>query len=173
MMPFSTISALSPLDGRYAAKLSSLRTLMSELGYMHRRVQVEVAWFIALSDAGFQEFKPLSPGARTYLLGLVKHFSEADALAIKEIEKTTNHDVKAVEYWIKSKFEARPELEKASEFVHFACTSEDINNTSHALQLRSARDVVLLPALDKVVLKLRDMAHAYADTPMLSRTHGT
>jgi len=171
-MPFSTISALSPLDGRYAAKLSSLRTLMSELGYMHRRVQVEVAWFIALSDAGFQEFKPLSPGARTYLLGLVKHFSEADALAIKEIEKTTNHDVKAVEYWIKSKFEARPELEKASEFVHFACTSEDINNTSHALQLRSARDVVLLPALDKVVLKLRDMAHAYADTPMLSRTHG-
>jgi len=171
-MPFSTISALSPLDGRYAAKLSSLRTLMSELGYMHRRVQVEVAWFIALSDAGFQEFKPLSPGARTYLLGLVKHFSEADALAIKEIEKTTNHDVKAVEYWIKSKFEARPELEKTSEFVHFACTSEDINNTSHALQLRSARDVVLLPALDKVVLKLRDMAHAYADTPMLSRTHG-
>jgi adenylosuccinate lyase len=172
MMPFLPISALSPLDGRYAAKLSSLRVLMSELGYMHRRVQVEVAWFIALSDAGFQEFKPLSPGARTYLLGLVKHFSEADALAIKEIEKTTNHDVKAVEYWIKSKFEARPELEKASEFVHFACTSEDINNTSHALQLRSARDVVLLPALDKVVLKLRDMAHAYADTPMLSRTHG-
>ena len=171
-MPFLPISALSPLDGRYAAKLSSLRLLMSELGYMHRRVQVEVAWFIALSDAGFQEFKPLSPGARTYLLGLVKHFSEADALAIKEIEKTTNHDVKAVEYWIKSKFEARPELEKASEFVHFACTSEDINNTSHALQLRSARDVVLLPALDKVVLKLRDMAHAYADTPMLSRTHG-
>jgi len=171
-MPFSPISALSPLDGRYAAKLSSLRLLMSELGYMHRRVQVEVAWFIALSDASFQEFKPLSPGARTYLLGLVKHFSEADALAIKEIEKTTNHDVKAVEYWIKSKFEARPELEKASEFVHFACTSEDINNTSHALQLRSARDVVLLPALDKVVLKLRDMAHAYADTPMLSRTHG-
>ena len=171
-MPFSTISALSPLDGRYAAKLSTLRMLMSELGYMHRRVQVEVAWFIALSDAGFHEFKPLSPGARTYLLGLVKHFSEADALAIKEIEKTTNHDVKAVEYWIKSKFEARPELEKASEFVHFACTSEDINNTSHALQLRSARDVVLLPALDKVVLKLRDMAHAYADTPMLSRTHG-
>lgn len=171
-MPFSQISALSPLDGRYAAKLSSLRVLMSEMGYMHRRVQVEMAWFIALSDAGFKEFKPLSPGARTYLLGLVKHFSEADALAIKEIEKTTNHDVKAVEYWIKSKFEARPELEKASEFVHFACTSEDINNTSHALQLRSARDVVLLPALDKLVLKLRDMAHAYADTPMLSRTHG-
>jgi len=171
-MTFSAISALSPLDGRYAAKLSTLRPLTSELGYMHRRVQVEVAWFIALSDAGFAEFKPLSPGARTYLLGLVKNFSEADGEAIKAIEKTTNHDVKAVEYWIKSKFEARPELEHASEFVHFACTSEDINNTSHALQLRSARDVVVLPALDKIILKLRDMAHAYADVPMLSRTHG-
>jgi len=171
-MSFSTISALSPLDGRYANKLASLRPLMSEQGYMHRRVQVEVAWFITLSDAGFAEFKPLSPGARTYLLGLVKNFSEADGNAIKEIEKTTNHDVKAVEYWIKSKFEARPELEKASEFVHFACTSEDINNTSHALQLRAARDVVLLPALDKLLLKLRDMARTYAEVPMLSRTHG-
>ena len=171
-MTFSTISALSPLDGRYAGKLGALRPLMSEQGFMHRRVQVEVAWFIALSDAGFNEFKPLSAGARTYLLNLVKQFSEADGNAIKEIEKTTNHDVKAVEYWIKSKFEARPELEKASEFVHFACTSEDINNTSHALQLRAARDVVVLPALDKVLLKLREMAHAYADVPMLSRTHG-
>jgi len=171
-MTFSAISALSPLDGRYAAKLNTLRPLTSELGYMHRRVQVEVAWFIALSDAGFDEFKPLSPGARTYLLGLFKNFSEADGEAIKAIEKTTNHDVKAVEYWIKSKFEARPELEKAGEFVHFACTSEDINNTSHALQLRASRDVVVLPALDKIVLKLRDMAHAYAEVPMLSRTHG-
>ena len=171
-MTFSAISALSPLDGRYAAKLATLRPLTSELGYMHRRVQVEVAWFIALSDAGFDEFKPLTPGARTYLLGLVKNFSEADGEAIKAIEKTTNHDVKAVEYWIKSKFEARPELEKAGEFVHFACTSEDINNTSHGLQLRASRDVVVLPALDKIVLKLRDMAHAYADVPMLSRTHG-
>ncbi len=171
-MTFSTISALSPLDGRYAPKLATLRPLMSEQGYMHRRVQVEVAWFITLSDAGFAEFKPLTPGARTYLLGLVKNFSETDGEAIKVIERTTNHDVKAVEYWIKSKFEARPELEKASEFVHFACTSEDINNTSHALQLRSARDVVVLPALDRVVLKLREMAHAYADLSMLSRTHG-
>jgi adenylosuccinate lyase len=167
-----TITALSPLDGRYAAKLAPLRPLMSELGYMHRRVQVEVAWFIALSDAGFAEFKPLTPGARTYLLGLVKHFSENDAAAIKEIEKTTNHDVKAVEYWIKSKFEARPELQAAAEFVHFACTSEDINNTSHALQLKSSREQVLLPALDKVITQLRVMAHLYADEPMLSRTHG-
>jgi adenylosuccinate lyase len=171
-MNFSAISALSPLDGRYAAKLSTLRPLTSELGYMHRRVQVEIAWFIALSDAGFDEFKPLSSGARTYLLGLVKNFSEADGEAIKAIEKTTNHDVKAVEYWIKSRFEARPELEKAGEFVHFACTSEDINNTSHALQLRASRDIVILPLLDKIILKLRDMAHAYADVPMLSRTHG-
>ncbi|MGV3497190.1 MAG: lyase family protein, partial [Hydrogenophaga sp.] len=166
------ISALSPLDGRYAARLAPLRPVMSELGYMHRRVQVEIAWFIALSDAGFAEFKPLSPGARTYLLGLVKNFSEADGEAIKAIEKTTNHDVKAVEYWIKSRFEARPELERAAEFVHFACTSEDINNTSHALQLKGAREHVLLPALDAVITKLREMAHAMADVPMLSRTHG-
>ena len=171
-MTSSTISALSPLDGRYAARLAPLRPLMSEQGYMHRRVQVEVCWFIALSDAGFPEFKPLSPGARTYLLGLVKNFSEADAVAIKEIEKTTNHDVKAVEYWIKSKFEARPELRAASEFVHFACTSEDINNTSHALQLKYAREQVLLPALDAVIERMREIARAHADVPMLSRTHG-
>jgi adenylosuccinate lyase len=168
----SPISALSPLDGRYADRLAPLRPLMSEQGFMHRRVQVEVCWFIALSDAGFAEFKPLSPGARTYLLGVVKNFSEQDAAAIKEIEKTTNHDVKAVEYWIKSKFEARPELRAASEFVHFACTSEDINNTSHALQLKAAREQVLLPALDAVIAKMREMAHAYAEVPMLSRTHG-
>ena len=171
-MNFSPISALSPLDGRYANRLAPLRPLVSELGYMHRRVQVEVAWFIALSDAGFAEFKPLSPGARKYLLGLVKNFSEADGLAIKEIEKTTNHDVKAVEYWIKSKFEDRPELMAAAEFVHFACTSEDINNTSHALQIKAARDQVILPALDGLISKLREMAQAYAAVPMLSRTHG-
>jgi adenylosuccinate lyase len=171
-MNFFPIDAISPLDGRYANKLTDLRPLMSELGYMQRRVQVEIAWFIALSDAGFQEFKPLSTGARKYLLGLVKNFSVADGQAIKEIEKTTNHDVKAVEYWIKSKFEARPELLAAAEFVHFACTSEDINNTSHALQLRAARGIVLLPQLDRLVLMLREMAHAYADVPMLCRTHG-
>ena len=171
-MTTSAISALSPLDGRYAAKLAKLRPAMSELGYMHRRVQVEVAWFIALSDCGFAEFKPLSPGARTYLLALIKNFSETDGQAIKEIEKTTNHDVKAVEYWVKSKFEARPELLGAQEFVHFGCTSEDINNTSHALQLKYGRDTVLLPALDAIITKLRDMARTFADVPMLSRTHG-
>ena len=171
-MSLSTITALSPLDGRYAAKLADLRPIMSEHGYMQRRVQVEITWFIALSDAGFAEFKPLSAGARSYLHDLVKNFSEADSAAIKDIEKTTNHDVKAVEYWIKSKFDARPELEKAAEFVHFACTSEDINNTSHALQLRAGRDQVVLPSLDRIQLKLREMARQFADVPMLSRTHG-
>ncbi|MFM7001933.1 MAG: adenylosuccinate lyase, partial [Limnohabitans sp.] len=171
-MNFSPISALSPLDGRYASKLNALRPLMSEQGYMHRRVQVEIAWFIALSDAGFAEFKPLSPGARSYLTALVKNFSEADAVAIKAFEKVTNHDVKAVEYWIKSKFKDRPELEHVGEFVHFACTSEDINNTSHALQIKGARAQVILPGLDGLIAKLREMAHTFAEVPMLSRTHG-
>jgi hypothetical protein len=135
-MSFSAISALSPLDGRYASRLAKLRPIMSELGYMQRRLQVELAWLVALSDAGFREFAPLTPDARRYLSGLVLNFSEADGEAIKAIEKTTNHDVKAVEYWIKAKFEGHAELVAASEFVHFACTSEDINNTSHALQLQ-------------------------------------
>ena len=172
------VTALSPLDGRYAAKLATLRPLMSEQGYMHRRVQVELTWFAALSDAGFAEFTPLSADARKYLVALVTHFSTEDALAIKEIEKKTNHDVKAVEYWIKDKFKAcanatvKKELEHSAEFVHFACTSEDINNTSHALQLQASREQVVLPMLDTIITKLRDMAHAYADIPMLSRTHG-
>ncbi len=173
------VMALSPLDGRYAGKLSLLRPLMSEHGYMHRRVQVEVTWFLALSQAGLSEFPPLSLPARAHLLGLVERFCAADALAIKAIEKTTNHDVKAVEYWIKDQFNAsgldaatRAELGRVSEFVHFACTSEDINNTSHALQLQAARDQVLLPALDAIVARFRDLAHRHADVPMLSRTHG-
>jgi adenylosuccinate lyase len=135
-------------------------------------VQVEVEWFIALSDAGFDEFKPLSEAARGLLRGLVVRFSEADARAIKDIEKTTNHDVKAVEYWLKSRFESLPELKAAGEFVHFACTSEDINNTSHALMLKAACEGVLLPALDKLIDRLRAMARAFADVPMLARTHG-
>jgi adenylosuccinate lyase len=168
----SPINALSPLDGRYANKLAALRPFMSELGYMHRRVQVEVAWFIALSDAGLPEFAPLSSASRAHLQSLVRLFSEADAQAIKEIEKTTNHDVKAVEYWIKAQFKGHAELEKAAEWVHFACTSEDINNTSHALQLQAGREQVLLPALDAILAQLREMAQAYAAIPMLSRTHG-
>ena len=169
--PLSPINALSPLDGRYGGKLAALRPLMSELGYMHRRVQVEIAWLIALSDAGLPEFAPLPAEARTHLQGLVANFSESDAHAIKEIEKTTNHDVKAVEYWIKAQFKGHAALEKA-EYVHFACTSEDINNTSHALQLSSARSQVLLPGMDALICKLREMAHLFAAVPMLSRTHG-
>ena len=168
----SSITALSPLDGRYAAKVAALRPLLSEYGLMHRRVQVEVEWFMALSDAGFAEFKPLSRGARALLAGLVQRFSEADALAIKEIERTTNHDVKAVEYWLKARFAGHAELLAAQEFVHFACTSEDINNTSHGLMLQAAREQVLLPALDRIVAQLTAMAHAQADVAMLSRTHG-
>jgi len=171
-MNLSALTALSPLDGRYAAKLAPLRPLLSEFGLMHRRVQVEVEWFIALSDAGFAEFKPLSEAARGLLRSLVVRFSEADAQAIKEIEKTTNHDVKAVEYWLKSRFESNPELKAAGEFVHFACTSEDINNTSHALMLQRARADVLLPALDKILDRLTKMAIEFAEVPMLSRTHG-
>ena len=171
-MTLSALTALSPLDGRYAAKVSALRPLLSEFGLMHRRVQVEIEWFIALSDAGLPEFAPLSEAARKTLRALVTGFAEADAQAIKDIEKTTNHDVKAVEYWIKSKFAGHTELEKAGEFVHFACTSEDINNTSHGLMLKAARDEVLLPTIDGVIGTLRTMAHEMAALPMLSRTHG-
>ena len=168
----SALTALSPLDGRYASRVAPLRPLLSEYGLMHRRVQVEVEWFVALSDAGFAEFKPLSEAARGLLRSLVTRFSEADAQAIKDIEKTTNHDVKAVEYWMKSRFEANPELKAAGEFVHFACTSEDINNTSHGLMLKAARQDVLLPIIDRIITKLTDMAHTLAATPMLARTHG-
>ncbi|WP_119155934.1 adenylosuccinate lyase [Caldimonas tepidiphila] len=171
-MDLSPLTALSPLDGRYAAKVAALRPLLSEFGLMHRRVQVEVEWFIALSDAGFAEFAPLSEPARAHLRALVEGFSEVDAQAIKNFEKTTNHDVKAVEYWIKSKFEGSPELSAAGEFVHFACTSEDINNTSHALMLKSAREQVLLPSIDGLLSRLSAIATQLADMPMLSRTHG-
>ena len=174
-----SISALSPLDGRYAAKLTVLSPLMSEQGFMHRRVQVEVTWLLALSDSGMPELKPYSIDARVFLRGLVDGFSAQDALAIKEIEKTTNHDVKAVEYWLKAQCQhaglseaLKAELGANLEFIHFACTSEDINNTSHALQLKAARSQVLLPGLQAVAAKLREMAHQYADEAMLSRTHG-
>jgi adenylosuccinate lyase len=168
----SPLLALSPLDGRYAAKVSALRPLLSEWGLMRCRVQVEVEWFIALSDAGFAEFPPLAAPTRAALRERVSGFGQADAEAIKAIEATTNHDVKAVELWLKAGFQGQPELERAAEFVHFACTSEDINNTSHALMLRAARDTVLLPAIDRVLGKLTTMAHAFAALPMLSRTHG-
>jgi adenylosuccinate lyase len=171
-MSASPLMSLSPLDGRYAAKLNPLRPLLSEYGLMHRRVQVEVEWFIALSDAGMPEFPPLAAAARERSRDWVQTFSEADAQAIKDIERTTNHDVKAVEYWLKARMQGDTLLEPWREFVHFACTSEDINNTSHALMLKSAREQVLLPALDALVATMTSMAHALADVAMVSRTHG-
>ncbi|MGH8145639.1 MAG: adenylosuccinate lyase [Rhodanobacteraceae bacterium] len=172
-MHLDPLTALSPLDGRYAAKVEALGPIFSEYGLMHRRVAVEIAWLIAFSDeAGIVELPSFSTAARAKLQGIADDFSVADAATIKEIEQTTNHDVKAVEYFIKQRIGDDATLKQAKEFVHFACTSEDINNLSYALMLRDARDVVLLPALDKTIAKLRELAHANADLSMLSRTHG-
>lgn len=168
----STLSALSPLDGRYAAKTDKLRPILSEAGFMHHRVKVEIAWLQALSQAGFAEIKPFSPQAASFLDQLAAGFTEQDAARIKEIEAVTNHDVKAVEYWLKEKVKDIPELVAASEFIHFACTSEDINNTSHGMMLKNARDNVMLPALNSIIAKLTEIAHTNASLPMLSRTHG-
>lgn len=167
-----TLSALSPLDGRYASKTDKLRPILSETGFMHHRVKVEIAWLQALSQAGFAEIKPFSSEAIAHLDKMASEFGEKDAARIKEIEAVTNHDVKAVEYWLKEQVKDVPELVAASEFIHFACTSEDINNTSHGMMLKSARDGVLLPALQAIIAKLTEIAHANAALPMLSRTHG-
>jgi adenylosuccinate lyase len=168
----STLSALSPLDGRYAAKTDKLRPILSEAGFMHHRVKVEIAWLQALSQAGFAELKPFSAQASALLDKIAAEFSDADAARIKDIEAVTNHDVKAVEYWLKEQVKDVPELVAASEFIHFACTSEDINNTSHGMMLKAARDGVLLPSLQAVIARLTEIAHTNADLPMLSRTHG-
>jgi adenylosuccinate lyase len=171
-MPLTTLSALSPLDGRYATKTDKLRPILSEAGFMHHRVKVEIAWLQALSLAGFAEIKPFSADASALLNKLANDFNETDAERIKTIEAVTNHDVKAVEYWIKEQVADVPELVAASEFIHFACTSEDINNTSHGMMLKTARDTVLLPSLRAVISKLLELAHAHAALPMMSRTHG-
>ncbi len=171
-MPLSTLSALSPLDGRYASKTDALRPILSEAGFMHHRVKVEIAWLIALSEAGFAEIKPFSAAAAALLNKLANDFTEADAERIKAIEAVTNHDVKAVEYWLKEKVQDLPELVAASEFIHFACTSEDINNTSHGMMLKAARDTVLLPQLAGLIARLTTIAHENADMAMMSRTHG-
>ncbi len=169
----SPLTALSPLDGRYAAKVGSLRPIFSEFGLMHCRVRVEIAWLIALADhPRIAEVPALSAAARAFLAAIADGFSEADGERIKAIERTTNHDVKAVEYFIKEKIADHPELAQAREFVHFACTSEDINNLAYGLMLRDARDAVLLPALGGIAASLRALAHAQAAQPMLSRTHG-
>jgi adenylosuccinate lyase len=171
-MSLTALSALSPLDGRYAAKTDKLRPILSEAGFMHHRVKVEIAWLQALSEAGLAEIKPFSAQGNALLNRIADEFTEADAARIKEIEAVTNHDVKAVEYWLKEKVAADAELLAASEFIHFACTSEDINNTSHGMMLKAARDNVVLPALQAVIDKLIEIAHANAAVPMLSRTHG-
>jgi len=168
----SPLSALSPLDGRYASKVDPLRPWLSEAAFMKQRVTVEVHWLIALSQSGLADMPTFHANSEKHLLGLIENFSDADAQRIKDIEAVTNHDVKAVEYWMKEKVAGHPELEKASEFIHFACTSEDINNTSHGLMLKGAREDVLLPKLRQVLKTLVQLAHDNAKVPMLSRTHG-
>jgi adenylosuccinate lyase len=171
-MQATPIAALSPLDGRYAAKVDALRPWLSEYGLMRCRVRVEVEWFLALADAGLAELPPPGAAERAFLSDLVASFSPADAEAIKAIEQRTNHDVKAVEYWLGERFAGQPGLARAVGFLHFACTSEDINNTSHALMLDAARREALLPALDGIVGTLAGMARAHAGVAMLARTHG-
>jgi adenylosuccinate lyase len=168
----SQLTALSPLDGRYAAKLDALRPYASEFALMHHRVFVEVAWLKALGRSGFAELQPLSDSVLSDLHNLVAQFTEADAERIKEIERTTNHDVKAVEYFMKEKLAHNPEFGPVSEFIHFACTSEDINNLAYSVMLNAAREKAMLPALRGVLEQIRAIAHAEAATPMLARTHG-
>ncbi len=172
-MDLSALTAVSPIDGRYGSKTSSLRAIFSEYGLIKSRVTVEVRWLQALANhPQITELPAFSDSANALLNNLVSDFSSADALRVKEIESTTNHDVKAVEYLIKEKFAGNQELLAINEFVHFACTSEDINNLSHALMLKDGRENVLVPLCQKIIDKLRAMAHDLAATPMLSRTHG-
>ena len=172
-MSFTLLTALSPLDGRYAAKLDALRPQFSEYGLIHRRLQVEIEWLKALAaEPHFTEIPAFSPATVAALDALVAGFKPEHAAEVKEIESVTNHDVKALEYWIKKKLADNQEVMRVSEFIHFACTSEDINNLSHALMLKAGRETVLLPSLDKVSARLRELAHQLAEVPMMSRTHG-
>ncbi len=169
----SRLLALSPLDGRYAGKVDALRPIFSEFGLIKARVRVEVEWLLALAnEPAIEELAPFSAEATARLLQLADGLSVADAARVKEIERTTNHDVKAVEYLIKERLTDDAELGPALEFVHFACTSEDINNLSYSLMLNEARNTVMVPRLDELIEQLRAMAHRYAALPMLSRTHG-
>ncbi|QGM80887.1 adenylosuccinate lyase [Otariodibacter oris] len=172
-MQLNALTALSPIDGRYQDKATALRPIFSEFGLLKFRVTVEVRWLQKLaSHAQIKEVASLSKEALAYLDQIVANFSLEDAERIKTIERTTNHDVKAVEYFLKEKSEALPELAKVSEFIHFACTSEDINNTSHALMLKTAREEVLLPEWKKLINAIKELAERYRDIPLLSRTHG-
>jgi adenylosuccinate lyase len=172
-MDLSQLTAISPVDGRYGSKTEALRTIFSEYGLIRHRVVVEVRWLQALAaHESIGEVPSLSTHADHLLNDIIEKFSEQDAQRVKNIERTTNHDVKAVEYFLKEKIAGNTELEAVSEFIHFACTSEDINNLAYALMLREARNQALLPLLDDVIRAVSDLAQRYADQPMLSRTHG-
>jgi adenylosuccinate lyase len=167
------LTALSPLDGRYGAKVAALSPHFSEYGLIRHRVRVELAWLAALADEpALAELPRFSPGARAAIDDVAARFAPADAARVKAIERVTNHDVKAVEYWLKERFAGVPEVARAAEFIHFACTSEDINNLAHGLALAQARAEILLPTLRAIASDLRGLAHAYAAQPMLARTHG-
>ena len=169
----SALLALSPLDGRYAVAVEALRPVFSEYGLIRARVRVELEWLKSLAAAPeISEVPPFSAATLAEIDAVIAGFSPEHAAEVKAIEATTNHDVKAVEYWLKQRFERLPEIQKANEFIHFACTSEDINNLSHALMLREARDAVLLPKFAELTAKLRALAHDLAAVPMMSRTHG-
>jgi len=169
----SPLAALSPLDGRYARTAEPLRDYFSEQALIRYRVRIELAWLQALAaERTIRELKPFSKKTAADLAGLLKEFSERDAEHIKNIEAETNHDVKAIEYWLKGKLGDNAEVQRALEFIHFACTSEDINNLSYALMVRESRDAVMLPRLDEIVEALKRLAHRHAGLAMLSRTHG-
>jgi adenylosuccinate lyase len=172
-LSLNSLTALSPLDGRYASKTAPLRPIFSEYGLIHRRVLVEVRWLIALSEhKKIKDVAPFSPATKKLLESIIKNFSYADAEHVKKIEATTNHDVKAIEYFLKEKTRSNREIARCTEFIHFACTSEDINNLAYALMLKEARDEVLLARMDKLIAAISDLAIRYADQPMLARTHG-
>lgn len=172
-MAHSELTAISPIDGRYAGKVSDLRPIFSEFGLIRFRTEVEIRWLQHLSNCpDIEEIPALSPDAQSHLNTLLENFSETDGQQIKEIEKTTNHDVKAVEYFLKEKTQGSEELVRITEFIHFACTSEDINNLAYALMLKKGRDYVVLPQLDSLISITKGLAHDYAGQAMLSRTHG-
>jgi adenylosuccinate lyase len=172
-MSLSPLTALSPLDGRYHSKVAALQQYFSELALIRHRVQVEIEWFKALShEPAITEIPPFSTDIISQFDSLVADFSESDGKTVKAIEARTNHDVKAIEYWLKERMVKNIEVSKVSEFIHFSCTSEDINNLSYGLMLKHSRDHVMLPALKKIIGKLIGMAHQLADVPMLARTHG-
>jgi adenylosuccinate lyase len=172
-MPTSPLSALSPLDGRYHRQIEPLRKFFSEAALFRHRITIEIRWLLALAaEPGIGEIGPFSSGTIAELERVIESFSEGDAAQVKTIEAETNHDVKAIEYWLKQRLGANPEAARVAGFVHFACTSEDINNLAYGLMLKGARERVLLPALDRVIEALAGLGRALADTPMLARTHG-